>query len=275
MRANEFIYENRQQGPGWTSDEYRRHLAEQGYDPAELSDQELEEGWKQWAAAGALGLGALGAQVAMNQAPDQAQAQAQAKPAITQPAVQQAPAPEQVKGDAAAASKLMSDPDAQVLIKAAQAAGMKGQELAQFLAQCAHETANFSSLKEFGGSLDFRKYDIKYAPKKARGLGNTQAGDGAKYKGRGYIQLTGKENYKRAGAALGLPLEAQPQLVERPDVAAQVAVWYWNSRVAPKVTNFADTAAVTKPINSGLKGLNDRTNKYADIMALMKQPRPT
>lgn len=267
MRANEFIYQNRQQDPGWTGDDYRRHLAEHGYNPEELSDDELEEGWKQWAAAGAMGLGALGAQVAMNQAPDSAQAQP--KPVMAQPAAAQ------VKGDAAAGSKLMADPDAQVLIKAAQAAGMKGQELAQFLAQCAHETANFSSLKEFGGSLDFRKYDIKYAPKKAKGLGNTRAGDGAKYKGRGYIQLTGKENYKRAGAALGLPLEAQPQLVERPDVAAKVAVWYWNSRVAPKVTNFGDTAAVTKPINSGLKGLDDRTNKYADIMALMKQPRPT
>lgn len=273
MRANEFIYENRQQDPRWTGDDYRRHLAERGYNPEELSDQELEEGWKQWAAAGALGLGALGAQVAMNQAPDSAQAQA--KPAQTQPAVQQAPAAAQVKGNAAAGSKLMADPEAQVLIQAAKAAGMKGQELAQFLAQCAHETANFSSLKEFGGSLDFRKYDIKFNPKKAKGLGNTQAGDGAKYKGRGFIQLTGKENYKRAGTALGLPLEAQPDLVERPDVAAQVAVWYWNSRVAPKVTNFGDTASVTKPINAGLSGLSDRINKYADIMALMQQPRRT
>jgi hypothetical protein len=58
MRANEFIYENRPQGPGWTSDEYRRHLAERGYNHEELSDQELEEGWHQWAAAGAMGLGA-------------------------------------------------------------------------------------------------------------------------------------------------------------------------------------------------------------------------
>jgi len=281
MRANEFIYENRQQDPGWTSDDYRRHLAEQGYNPAELSDQEVEEGLKQWVAGAALGLGALGAQGAINKAP--AQVQLQPKAAMTQPAAQQASAATQAKapaaaavtGDAAAARKLMADPDAQVLVKAARAAGMKGQELAQFLAQCAHETANFSSLKEFGGSLDFRKYDIKFNPKKAKGLGNTQAGDGAKYKGRGYIQLTGKGNYKRAGDALGLPLEAQPQLVERPDIAAKVAVWYWNDRVVPKVTNFADTAAVTKPINGGTNGLNDRINKYADIMALMQQPRST
>ena len=304
MRANEFIYENRQ--PGWTSDEYRRHLAKHGYNHAELSDQELEEGWKQWAAGAALGLGALGAQGAVTQAP--AQAQLQPKAAMTQPAAQQAPAAAQAKapaaavtatqakapaaavtatqakvpaaavtatGDATAAGKLLADPEAQVLIKVAQAAGMKGQELAQFLAQCAHETANFSSLKEFGGSLDFRKYDIKFNPKKAKTLGNTQAGDGSKYKGRGFIQLTGKGNYKRAGDALGLPLVAQPDLLERPDVAAKVAVWYWNDRVVPKVTNFADTASATKPINGGTNGLSDRTNKYADIMALMQQPRRT
>jgi predicted chitinase len=224
----------------------------------------------------------------VTQAP--AQAQLQPKAAMTQPAAQQAPAAAQVKapaatqvkapaappaavGDATAGSKLLADPEAQVLIKVAQAAGMKGQELAQFLAQCAHETANFSSLKEFGGGLDFRKYDIKFNPKKAKTLGNTQAGDGSKYKGRGFIQLTGKGNYKRAGDALGLPLVAQPDLLERPDVAAKVAVWYWNDRVVPKVTNFADTASATKPINGGTNGLSDRTNKYADIMALMQQPR--
>jgi putative chitinase len=103
-------------------------------------------------------------------------------------------------------------------------------------------------------------------------LGNKQAGDGAKYHGRGYIQLTGRDNYRRAGQALGLPLEAQPELVERPDVAAKVAVWFWQNQVAPRVTNFSDTAQVTKPINSGLRGLEDRQAKYASIMALM-QPR--
>jgi predicted chitinase len=146
---------------------------------------------------------------------------------------------------------------------------MRGKELAQFVAQCAHETANFSSLKELGGRLDFKKYDPKHNPRKAKMLGNKQVGDGARYHGRGYIQLTGRDNYKRAGLALGLPLEEQPELVERPDIAAQVAVWFWKNQVAPKVSNFNDTAQVTKPINSGLKGLEDRHNKFASIMALM------
>jgi predicted chitinase len=216
-------------------------------------DDDLEEGWKDWVAGAALGAAALSPQAA------DAKSAPQQKPAITQ----------QVQGDANYATKLILKPEAKILIQTARAAGMRGKELAQFVAQCAHETANFSSMKELGGRLDFKKYDPKHNPRKAKMLGNKQVGDGAKYHGRGYIQLTGRDNYKRAGQALGLPLEAQPELVERPDVAAKVAVWFWQNQVAPKVNNFNDTAQVTKPINSGLKGLDDRHNKYASIMALM------
>ena len=154
---------------------------------------------------------------------------------------------------------------AQTLKKVAIASGITGNELAQFLAQCAHETANFTTMKEHGGSLDFKKYDPKYAPKKAKALGNVQVGDGARYHGRGYIQLTGRDNYKRAGQALGLPLEQRPELVEKPEVAAKVAVWFWKSRVQPKVTNYHDTRQVTKPINPGLRGLADRQAKVNAI----------
>ena len=217
--------------------------------------EDLEEGWKDWVAGAALGAAALAPQTA------DAKASPQQKPAITQ----------QVQGDANYATKLILKPEAKILIQTARAAGMRGKELAQFVAQCAHETANFSSLKELGGRLDFKKYDPKHNPRKAKMLGNKQVGDGAKYLGRGYIQLTGRDNYKRAGLALGLPLEEQPELVERPDIAAQVAVWFWKNQVAPKVSNFNDTVSVTKPINSGLKGLQDRHNKFASIMALMSQ----
>jgi hypothetical protein len=216
---------------------------------------DLEEGWKDWVAGAALGAAALSPQSA------DAKVSPQQKPAITQ----------QVQGDANYATKLILKPEAKILIQTARAAGLRGKELAQFIAQCAHETSNFSSLKEFGGKLDFKKYDPKHNPRKAKMLGNKQVGDGAKYHGRGYIQLTGRDNYKRAGQALGLPLESQPELVERPEVAAKVAVWFWQNQVAPKVNNFNDTAQVTKPINSGLKGLDDRHNKYASIMALMSQ----
>ena len=153
-----------------------------------------------------------------------------------------------------------------VLTRTARAAGITDPiELAAFLAQCAHESHDFQSMVEYGGSLDFRKYDPKYTPKKARALGNKKAGDGARYKGRGYIQLTGRYNYKRAGEALGLPLEQKPELAEKPEVAAKIAVWFWKQRVQPRVDNFNDVRAVTKPINPGLNGLEDRKDSFKDF----------
>lgn len=167
---------------------------------------------------------------------------------------------------------IIHTPLAKALRREAFIAGLEGAELAQFIAQCAHETQNFMSLKEYGGTLDFRQYDIRYNPEKAKRLGNTKPGDGARYHGRGFIQLTGRYNYKKAGEALGLPLEARPELVERPDIAAKVAVWYWQSRVSPKVDNFKDTRAVTKPINSGLRGLKDREDKFNAVMQILSTP---
>lgn len=153
-----------------------------------------------------------------------------------------------------------------ILTRTARAAGITDPtELAAFLAQCAHESHDFKSMVEYGGSLDFRKYDPKYAPKKARALGNKKIGDGARYKGRGYIQLTGRYNYKRAGEALGLPLESKPELAEKPEIAAKVAVWFWQQRVQPNVNNFNDVKAVTKPINPGLNGLEDRKEAFVDF----------
>jgi predicted chitinase/LysM repeat protein len=157
-----------------------------------------------------------------------------------------------------------------VLKSEALKAGITGVELAAFLAQCNHETLNFTHVVEIGGSLDFRKYDPKFAPKKARVLGNIRPGDGARYKGRGYIQLTGRYNYRRAGQALGLPLEQKPELVERPDIAAKVAVWFWKQRVQPKVDNYNDVRAVTIPINPGLNGLADRRQTFVDYKDFYK-----
>jgi predicted chitinase len=153
-----------------------------------------------------------------------------------------------------------------VLTRTARAAGITNPtELAAFLAQTAHESHDFKSMVEYGGSLDFRKYDPKYAPRKAKALGNTKSGDGARYKGRGYIQLTGRYNYKRAGEALGLPLEKNPELAEKPEVAAKIAVWFWKLRVQPNVDNFNDVRAVTKPINPGLNGLENRRDSFKDF----------
>jgi len=155
------------------------------------------------------------------------------------------------------------------LIKTATAAGIKGTELAAFLSQVAHESHDFKSMVEYGGSLDFRKYDPKYAPRKAKILGNTKAGDGAKYKGRGYIQITGRYNYGIAGKAIGIDLVNNPKLAEKPSVAAKIAIWYWKLRVQPNVDDFSNVRDVTKPINPGLRGLEDRESNFDDYKTIV------
>ena len=172
-------------------------------------------------------------------------------------------------------NSLLNTEMGRALTSEARAAGMKGRELAQFLAQCAHESLNFSTLREIGGRLDHKQYDIQHNPEKARRLGNTEPGDGFKYIGRGFIQLTGKDNYMRAGKALGLPLVEQPELAERPDIAAKIAVWFWKKRVHPRVNDYSNTRSVTRPINSGLAGLEDRDEKYkavAQILGVLNWP---
>lgn len=167
------------------------------------------------------------------------------------------------------ANNLLGTSYAQLLMKTAIKNGLHGQELAQFIAQCAHETGNFNYLKEIGDKDYFKHYDIKFNPKKAKELGNTRPGDGARYKGRGFLHLTGKENYRKAGEALGLPLENHPELAEKPEIAAKTAVWFWQHRVQPRVDNFNNTTKATKPINAGLKGLEDRHAKYTGLKHIL------
>ena len=156
-----------------------------------------------------------------------------------------------------------------ILLKELDQAEITGKELVAFMAQVAHETNNFLSLVEDGTPRYFRRYDPRYNKSKAKKLGNTQAGDGARYKGRGYIQLTGRYNYRIAGKAIGMNLEDYPDVASHPIVAAKIAVWYWQTRVRPRVSNFADVKAVTRPINPGLNGLAARRQFYRDYAVAM------
>lgn len=155
-----------------------------------------------------------------------------------------------------------------MLYRTAKASGMKGSELAQFLAQTKHESWDHSKLQEVpvGDPKKYfsKKYDPGLAPKTAKILGNKRPGDGERYHGRGFIQLTGRDNYTRAANALGIDLVNHPELASKPDVAAKIAVWYWESRVKPKVQNFDDTVAVTKAINNAMFGLEDRLANFID-----------
>jgi predicted chitinase len=232
-----------------------------------VESPELDEDWRNWAAG--LGTAAMlaGGGGAALDAYKSSQQQAQQPIAQVHQTQKKSPpiSAEQLKQ---AQLKLASGP-AKVLYHVAQSAGLQGTELAQFMAQCAHETADFTTLKEYGGKLDFKKYDIRFNPAKAKALGNLKPGDGAKYAGRGFIQLTGRYNYKKAGEALGLPLEKHPELVEKPDVAAKVAVWFWQQRVQPQVNNFSNTPQATKPINPGMKGLENRHTNFLAMNTLL------
>jgi predicted chitinase len=158
-----------------------------------------------------------------------------------------------------------------LLQRAAKQAGIKGIELAQFMAQTNHESWDFSRLKEKGMGKGYfaKKYDPKHSPKTAKILGNKNVGDGEKYHGRGFIQLTGRDNYRMAQDALNIPLLQQPELAERPDIAAKIAIWYWQTRVKPHINNFNDTKAVTQKINPAMRGLQDRHAKFMDYKNIL------
>ena len=266
--------------------------------------ESVDEGWKDWVAGGAMALGALGAQASnivtqvvnpgdtvykiardngvhpkvimklngFNNQTKLTPGQEVKVPDVYQDATPTAKKvdkkPEVKKAQPVPAPTSANQHEA-LLIKVATAAGITGTELAAFLAQVAHESHDFQSMVEYGGSLDFRKYDIRYNPKKAKTLGNTKPGDGAKYKGRGYIQITGKYNYAQAGKALGLDLVKNPKLAEKPSVAAKIAVWYWKLRVQPNVDDFNDVKDVTKPINPGMRGLEDRKENFKDYKIMV------
>jgi len=107
-----------------------------------------------------------------------------------------------------------------------------------------------------------------------KGLGNRDAADGARYVGRGYIQLTGRANYAAAGAALGLDLLGHPELVEDPAIATRVAIWYWLARVSRSAAQIGDVARVTSDINGGSEGLKERRRRYRRYLELLPAPPP-
>jgi len=121
-----------------------------------------------------------------------------------------------------------------------------------FIAQAAHEAASFRTLEEYasGAAYEGRK-----------DLGNVKAGDGVRYKGRGIFQLTGRANYRTIGAKLGYDLENNPELAESPEVSVLTALEYWKSRNLNPLADRDQVELITRRINGGLNGLEDR-KKY-------------
>ena len=173
------------------------------------------------------------------------------------------------------------------ILSDAHAAGIRSpRELANFMAQVTHESNGLNRLQESfrytkgiaqipveaawrqgAQALDAaRKEALKGQPEKLAELmyggrnGNDEPGDGYRYHGRGYIQLTGKANYLAAGKALNLDLVDKPELAADPKNASRIAVWYWQNRVPENAR--ADVKAATKAVNGKFNGLQDRMDRF-------------
>ena len=154
---------------------------------------------------------------------------------------------------------------------------------AAFIGQCAHESGNFKTLEE---NLHYKAESLMkvwpsrftdktvadaYAnnPEKIAnkvyggrmGNGTEETGDGWKYHGRGLIQLTGKENYERCGASLNVDLVNNPTYLLDPKYATLSAGWFWNKKGLNELADQQEHGQITKRINGGTLGLDDRIAK--------------
>ena len=161
---------------------------------------------------------------------------------------------------------------------------------AAFIGQCAHESGNFKILQEnlnysaeglmktWPSRFPTKEVADQYArqPAKIAGkvyngrMGNTSEEEAAKYLGRGLIQLTGKENYANCGSGIGVDLLADPPLLLDPRYATLSAGWFWNKKGLNALADAGDAVTITKRINGGALGLDDRlakTDKALRVLA--------
>lgn len=124
---------------------------------------------------------------------------------------------------------------------------------AHFLAQAAHESDGFRTLYEYWGPTEAQK---KYEG--AKRLGNTQAGDGYRFRGRGIFQLTGRANYTDMSKIVGVDLVKDPEAAADPELSVRIACIYWERRGLNALADADDVEAITKKINGGYNGLEDR-----------------
>lgn len=157
------------------------------------------------------------------------------------------------------------------------------QRQAAFIGQCAHESANFKVLQEnlnysaeglmktWPSRFPTKEIADQYArqPSKIAGkvyngrMGNTSEEEAAQFLGRGLIQLTGKENYANCGNSIGVDLIGNPNLLTEPQYAALSAGWFWNKKGLNSLADAGDIDTMTKRINGGTHGLDDRKAKIA------------
>jgi putative chitinase len=169
------------------------------------------------------------------------------------------------------------------------------QRIAGFISQCAHESMDFNAMSE---NLNYREETLnkvfpryfgpgkrnaaEYAknPEKIANyvymdefrtskLGNTQPGDGWRFRGRGLKQLTGRDNYTRFAKDYDMTAEEAAVWVETKEGALASALWFWNTNKLNPIADTGNVAALTKKINGGDIGLADRQARYAKAMAAL------
>jgi predicted chitinase len=183
-------------------------------------------------------------------------------------------------------------------VKDAALAALKGAgitnptEMAMFMAQMDTESGGFKSLSEnlkYSASTLMKLFGKKLTGGMAQAqqiasqgaeavanfiygnrMGNSAPDDGFKYRGRGIIQLTGKDNYAKYGKMLGLDLVSNPDLAADPKVAAQIAVAYWKTRVSSSAAQAGDVSKVTQEINGGQNGLASRQQNFQKYLQQAK-----
>jgi putative chitinase len=139
-----------------------------------------------------------------------------------------------------------------------------GLRMAHFLAQAGHETMGFARMVEIWGPTAAQaRYEGRVD------LGNVRAGDGFRYRGRGVLQITGRDNYRRFGVLIGVDIESQPERAAEPAVAMSLACAYWTWRRINAAADRDDVEAVTRLINGGLNGIDDRRHRLARAKAIL------
>jgi putative chitinase len=168
------------------------------------------------------------------------------------------------------------------------------QRIAAFMAQCSHESAGFTALKE---NLNYRwetlrrvfpRYfptdaiakDYASRPNKQEAIANRayanrmgngpeESGDGYRYCGRGLIQLTGRDNYAWFAASLGITPQESSEYLETFEGAAQSACWFWETNNLNQWVDAGDMRELTRRINGGYNGLEDRINHYNHFLKIL------
>lgn len=165
------------------------------------------------------------------------------------------------------------------------------ERVAMFMAQTGHESGGFKALKEnLNYSADSlqkvwpKRFDAKTANTYARnqekiankvyadrlGNGPESSGDGFKYRGRGLIQLTGKDNYSAFAKSIGKTLDETVTYCETLEGAIESACYFWSTRKLNEVADKGDVLKATKIINGGTIGLDDRTARYTKAKTILK-----